>query len=404
MRLVVLTVLIFSLGLSAAHARIWTDRQGRTFEGELLDQTRDHILVRRAVDGREGWLAISILSDADQKFVASSAKPLTAATEGAATQKAETPEPKIAQSDAAKEASLPEKARKILKPEASDAAPAPAPTLAEVDADSAVVEAKVRRRTPSLTQHKDDAAEAPAQEAATKPAPEPEAILTENAPEPAPEAEATPTEAEEAAPAMPAETKPEFRPLVGFWSIDLERSLAKLEPGEGIMVLYRHRADHEEFRDFIKQVVDDRDVRRYFKKSTPLVILESDSSELEKRLNPALLENRDGPFIFGIAPGIGEESVFIRWPLDDVTEAHRRNSFRGKQAFLDRLEPVLVRFEMAIQQELVEQARNEKAAAEADAPVSENAEASEPASTEDEAPSTADTGTPAPPKSPASAG
>ncbi|MGF1449511.1 MAG: hypothetical protein ACFB20_08855 [Opitutales bacterium] len=305
--------------MALVHARVWTDRQGRTFEGEMLDQTREHILVRRAVDGREGWLAIRILSDADQAFVRSQAN-----TDPEAEDAADVPDASAIDVEAMPEAD-PEP---VAQAGDVEALPEPEP---EARADDTEKPAD----PPSLT----------AADPAPKPAPQTRRILVQQRPAP-----------EEAADA-PEAPSTSTQPVAGFWSTDLEKTLQKLEPGKGLMVLYRHRADPDEFQMFLEQVMADPDVYRAFKGQVPLVVLDAQSQLLEDHLDARLLERNEGPFIFGLAPDIGDEPVLVRWPLKNVTEAHRRDALRGKQAFLDRLEPVFLRLNLGIERALAQAAR-----------------------------------------------
>ncbi len=312
-------VVCFVLGASALmHARVWTDREGRTFEGEMLDQTREHILVRRAVDGREGWLAIRILSDADQAYVRSQADP-----EGDATAEADADTAAAETTETATEQEEDEKASRVGAVEVTE--------TSDDEPDE----------TPAASADATPPADARSETIAA-PAPEekPRRVLVQERPAPDP---ATPDGPE---------------PVNGFWSTDLEATLARLDEGTGLMVLYRHRADPEEFRRFLEQVMADHDVYKAFKGQFPLVVLEAKSQLLEDHLDARLLEKNDGPFLFGLAPGIGDEPVMVRWPMKSVTEAHQRDALRGKQAFLDRLEPVFLRLNLGIERALAQAARN----------------------------------------------
>ncbi|WP_309396429.1 hypothetical protein [Cerasicoccus maritimus] len=50
-------------------ARTWTHRDGRTFEGDLIEQRGDQVTILRYVDNREFTISTAILSDADQEFL-----------------------------------------------------------------------------------------------------------------------------------------------------------------------------------------------------------------------------------------------------------------------------------------------------------------------------------------------
>lgn len=78
--------LLAALAVSAlqlhAEPRVWTDRDGRTVEAELVRADATSVLIRRATDGREFTLPRDRLSPADLAFLA--AQPAPAATSTAA--------------------------------------------------------------------------------------------------------------------------------------------------------------------------------------------------------------------------------------------------------------------------------------------------------------------------------
>jgi len=63
--------LFASVNLAAAEtARIWTDTQGRTFEGKFISADADSVAVERSSDSLRFELDLDQLSKADQAFVA----------------------------------------------------------------------------------------------------------------------------------------------------------------------------------------------------------------------------------------------------------------------------------------------------------------------------------------------
>jgi len=52
-------------------ARIWTDNQGRSFGGELVSQDEKYVTIQRTEDDKQFTISKDILSDADQRYLAS---------------------------------------------------------------------------------------------------------------------------------------------------------------------------------------------------------------------------------------------------------------------------------------------------------------------------------------------
>jgi len=62
-------LIIFCCSLLCLQARTWTDQQGRSFEGQMIDGDIDTVRIRRDADQQTFDLALDRLSKEDQKYV-----------------------------------------------------------------------------------------------------------------------------------------------------------------------------------------------------------------------------------------------------------------------------------------------------------------------------------------------
>ena len=69
MKKLILPLLSLLILLSHADARFWTNRDGRNFEGELVEVKDNAVTIRRATDRRKFTMPITNLSNADQDYL-----------------------------------------------------------------------------------------------------------------------------------------------------------------------------------------------------------------------------------------------------------------------------------------------------------------------------------------------
>jgi hypothetical protein len=70
----------------------------------------------------------------------------------------------------------------------------------------------------------------------------------------------------------------------------------------------------------------------------------------------------------GLCPAVTYNPVRLRWPLTDVIAVHQGDALGGREAFLHRLEPVLLRLEADVRAQLAEDPMEASAARATDTP------------------------------------
>jgi len=70
MKKLILPILSLLVLLSNADARFWTNKSGRTFEGEFVGVKDNAVTIRRTIDRRKFTMPLMALSEADQKYIA----------------------------------------------------------------------------------------------------------------------------------------------------------------------------------------------------------------------------------------------------------------------------------------------------------------------------------------------
>ena len=73
--LILIALVVFGLASSAAVARTWTDRKGRTVDADFVAFSDSKVHVKRNSDGKDFAIPFNELSDADQEFVKAAQKP-----------------------------------------------------------------------------------------------------------------------------------------------------------------------------------------------------------------------------------------------------------------------------------------------------------------------------------------
>ncbi|MFO0820870.1 MAG: hypothetical protein U1A77_23180 [Pirellulales bacterium] len=68
-RLVWTVVVMFLTAFTEVHARTWTDRNGRTVEGDIVEIKEDHVIIRRNSDDKQFRVLLANLSDSDREFI-----------------------------------------------------------------------------------------------------------------------------------------------------------------------------------------------------------------------------------------------------------------------------------------------------------------------------------------------
>jgi len=70
MKKLILSLLFFLILLSSADARFWTNKEGKSFEGELVEVKDNAVTIRRARDRIKFTVPIKDLSQEDQDYLA----------------------------------------------------------------------------------------------------------------------------------------------------------------------------------------------------------------------------------------------------------------------------------------------------------------------------------------------